>query len=92
VATLERPLRERPAGWLAIVATRQNARRILPGVETPGYPQCRYAGFPGYPAYYGLASLMAGIVAYCLSDEKPSLNLIHVNALAKAWPLIPASA
>jgi len=24
---------------------------------------------------------MAGIVAYCLSDNKPSLSLIHVNSL-----------
>jgi transposase len=29
-------------------------------------------------------NLMAGIVAYCLSDTKPSLSLIHVNALIKA--------
>ena len=29
-------------------------------------------------------NLMAGIVAYCLSDTKPSLSLIHVNALTKA--------
>jgi len=27
---------------------------------------------------------MAGVVAYCLSDDKPSLSLIHVNALTKA--------
>lgn len=31
-----------------------------------------------------LVNLMAGIVAYCLSDNKPSLSLIHVNALARA--------
>lgn len=31
-----------------------------------------------------LVNLMAGIVAYCLSDGKPSLSLIHVNALARA--------
>ena len=31
-----------------------------------------------------LVNLMAGIVAYCLSDNKPSLSLIHVNALTKA--------
>jgi hypothetical protein len=29
-------------------------------------------------------NLMAGIVAYCLSDNKPTLNLIRVNALAMA--------
>jgi transposase len=29
-------------------------------------------------------NLMAGIVAYCLSDTKPSLSLIHVNAMTKA--------
>ena len=29
-------------------------------------------------------NLMAGIVAYCLSDNKPTLSLIHVNALTKA--------
>ena len=29
-------------------------------------------------------NLMAGIVAYCLSDDKPSLSLIHGNALVKA--------
>jgi transposase len=28
-------------------------------------------------------NLMAGIIAYCLSNEKPSLSLIHVNALVK---------
>jgi len=27
--------------------------------------------------------LMAGIVAYCLSDNTPSLSLIHVNTLTK---------
>jgi transposase len=31
-----------------------------------------------------LVNLMAGIVAYCLSDGKPSLSLIHVNALDRA--------
>ena len=31
-----------------------------------------------------LVNLMAGIVAYCLSDDKPTLNLIHTNALVKA--------
>ncbi len=31
-----------------------------------------------------LVNLMAGIVAYCLSDNKPTLNLIHTNALVKA--------
>jgi hypothetical protein len=31
-----------------------------------------------------LVNLMAGIVAYCLSDDKPSLNLIRANALVKA--------
>jgi transposase len=31
-----------------------------------------------------LVNLMAGIVAYCLADSKPSLNLIHTNALVKA--------
>jgi len=31
-----------------------------------------------------LANLMADIVAYCLSENKPSLSLIKVNALAKA--------
>jgi transposase len=31
-----------------------------------------------------IVNLMAGIVAYCLSDTKPSLSLIHVNALTKA--------
>jgi len=31
-----------------------------------------------------VVNLMAGIVAYCLSDAKPSLPLIHVNALTKA--------
>lgn len=31
-----------------------------------------------------LVNLMAGIVAYCLSDSKPSLNLIRTNALVKA--------
>ncbi len=30
-----------------------------------------------------IVNLMAGIVAYCLSDTKPSLPLIHVNALTK---------
>ena len=29
-----------------------------------------------------LVNLMAGIVAYCLSDNKPTLNLMRVNALA----------
>jgi len=29
-------------------------------------------------------NLMAGIVAYCLSDSKPSLPVVHVNALARA--------
>jgi hypothetical protein len=27
---------------------------------------------------------MSGIVAYCLSGDKPTLSLIRVNALAKA--------
>jgi transposase len=31
-----------------------------------------------------IVNLMAGIVAYCLSDDKPTLSLIQVNALAKA--------
>jgi transposase len=31
-----------------------------------------------------VVNLMAGIVAYCLSDTKPSLSLIHVNVLTKA--------
>jgi hypothetical protein len=31
-----------------------------------------------------LVNLMAGIVAYCLSDNKPALNLTRVNSLAKA--------
>ena len=31
-----------------------------------------------------LVNLMAGIVAYCLSDSKPTLSLIRVNALVKA--------
>lgn len=31
-----------------------------------------------------LVNLMAGVVAYCLSDKKPTLNLIKVNALAQA--------
>ncbi len=31
-----------------------------------------------------LVNLMAGIVAYYLSDDKPSLNLIRTNALASA--------
>jgi transposase len=31
-----------------------------------------------------LVNLMAGIVAYCLSDDKPSLNLIRTGALVKA--------
>lgn len=30
-----------------------------------------------------LVNLMAGVVAYCLSDKKPTLNLIQVNALAE---------
>ena len=29
-------------------------------------------------------NLMAGIIAYCLSDDKPTLSLIQVNTLAKA--------
>lgn len=29
-------------------------------------------------------NLMAGIVAYCLSEDKPTLSLIRVNALVKA--------
>ena len=31
-----------------------------------------------------LVNLMAGVVAYCLSDNKPSLNLIRTGALVKA--------
>ena len=31
-----------------------------------------------------LVNLMAGIVAYCLADDKPSLNLIRTGALVKA--------
>jgi transposase len=31
-----------------------------------------------------LVNLMAGIVAYCLSDDKPSLNLIRTGAMVKA--------
>jgi hypothetical protein len=31
-----------------------------------------------------LVNLMAGIVAYRLSDNKPALNLTRVNSLAKA--------
>jgi hypothetical protein len=31
-----------------------------------------------------LVNLMAGVVAYCLSDNKPSLHLTHINALVKA--------
>ena len=31
-----------------------------------------------------IVNLMAGIVAYCLSDNKPTLNLTRVNSLAKA--------
>ncbi len=31
-----------------------------------------------------IVNLMAGIVAYCLSDNKPSMSLIKVNALTKA--------
>lgn len=31
-----------------------------------------------------LVNLMAGVVAYCLSDKKPSLNLIRGNALTPA--------
>lgn len=31
-----------------------------------------------------LVNLMAGIVAYCLSDNKPTLNLTRVNLLAQA--------
>lgn len=31
-----------------------------------------------------LVNLMAGIVAYCLSNDKPSLNLIRANALVRA--------
>ncbi|MFM8330590.1 MAG: IS982 family transposase, partial [Candidatus Methylumidiphilus sp.] len=31
-----------------------------------------------------LVNLMAGIVAYCISDDKPSLNLIRTGALVKA--------
>jgi transposase len=31
-----------------------------------------------------LVNLMAGIVAYCLSDDKPSLNLIRTGAIVKA--------
>ena len=35
---------------------------------------------------------MAGIAAYCLSDNKPSLkSLVQVNALTKAWVPIPSS-
>jgi hypothetical protein len=30
-----------------------------------------------------LVNLMAGIVAYCLSDDKPSLNLIRANAMVR---------
>ncbi|WP_350283860.1 transposase, partial [Nitrosomonas sp.] len=30
-----------------------------------------------------IVNLMAGIVAYCLSDNKPTLNLIRVNSLAQ---------
>ena len=29
-------------------------------------------------------NLMAGIIAYCLSEDKPTLSLIRVNALVKA--------
>jgi hypothetical protein len=31
-----------------------------------------------------LVNLMAGIVAYCLSDSKPTLRLMKVNLLAEA--------
>ncbi|WP_396958463.1 IS982 family transposase [Nitrosomonas sp.] len=31
-----------------------------------------------------LVNLMAGVVTYCLSDNKPTLNLTRVNSLAKA--------
>lgn len=31
-----------------------------------------------------LVNLMAGVVAYCLSEKKPTLKLIRVNALAEA--------
>lgn len=31
-----------------------------------------------------IVNLMASIAAYCLSDDKPTLNLIHTNALVKA--------
>jgi hypothetical protein len=31
-----------------------------------------------------LVNLMAGIVAYCLADDKPSLNLIRTGAMVKA--------
>ncbi|WP_396957010.1 transposase, partial [Nitrosomonas sp.] len=31
-----------------------------------------------------LVNLMAGIVAYCLSDNKPTLNLTRGNSLANA--------
>ena len=39
----------------------------------------RYRSFNNF-----IVNLMAGIVAYCLSDSKPSLSLGQVNTLAKA--------
>lgn len=31
-----------------------------------------------------VVNLMAGVIAYCLSDDKPTLSLTKVNALAQA--------
>ena len=38
-----------------------------------------------------LVNLMAGIVAYCVSDNKPTLKLMRVHALAAPGGLIPNS-
>jgi hypothetical protein len=37
-----------------------------------------------HPLQGRAVKLMADVVAYCLSNDKPSLSLIHVNALVKA--------
>lgn len=33
----------------------------------------------------------AGIIAYCLSDDTPTLSLIQAEGLSKARPLVPKS-
>jgi len=91
VAMLERPLRERPAGRLAIVATRRNARRILPGVETPGYPQMPLHGFAlAAPLNLVAVASSMGIMAGHPGTRRAHGALLRIFCATISWGVRPA--